>query len=295
MKIGIVGAENSHTVAVAKTLNIDKSCGSCRVTMLWGETRALAQKAACDGKIPEIVRKPEEMIGRVDGVMIDHRHAKYHIPVADIFVEAGIPVFVDKPFSYTVKEGWALLQKAAKKGVPVTSFSAIPEQSAYQKDFRKQIRAAGEIFAIETSGPCDFKSKWGGVFFYGIHQVDALIKSFGCGIKSVQVLRAGKGNPNTVGILNYGESGPIVSMNFIAKGKSAFVFRAFGAKGMVHYENKYDPNPYLSGVRKFLSMFRTGKEPVSKSVILEPIAILEALDKSWRTGKKNHVKQIPGI
>lgn len=295
MKIGIVGAENSHTLAVAKTLNIDKACGADRVAILWGETKALAQKAACEGQIPEIVKKPEDMIGRIDGVMIDHRHARYHIPVADIFVEAGIPVFVDKPFSYTVKEGWALLQKAKKKGVPVTSFSAIPEQAAFQKDFRRQIRAAGEISAIETSGPCDFKSKWGGVFFYGIHQVDSLTKAFGCGIKNVWVIKASKGNPNAVAVLNYGEGGPIVAMNFIAKGKSAFVFRAFGAKGMAHYENKYDPNPYLTGVKKFLRMFRTGKEPFSAREILEPVAVLEALDRSWKTGKRVNVKPIENL
>lgn len=292
MKIGIVGAENSHALAVAKTLNIDRACGSCRVSMLWGETRGLAEKTACEGQIPEIVKKPEDMIGRIDGVMIDHRHAKYHIPVADIFVEAGIPAFVDKPFSWTVKEGWALLQKAGKKGVPVTSFSVIPEQTAFQTDLRRQIRSAGEISAIETSGPCDFKSKWGGVFFYGIHQVDSLIKAFGCGVESVQVVKAGRGNPNAVAVLNYGAGGPIVSMNFIAKGKSAFVFRASGSKGMVHYENKYDPNPYLSGVQKFLRMFRTGREPFSGREILEPIAVLEALDRSWKTGKRTKVKPV---
>ncbi|MBN1900292.1 Gfo/Idh/MocA family oxidoreductase [Candidatus Sumerlaeota bacterium] len=295
MKIGIVGAENSHSIAVAKTLNVEKACGSARVALIWGETRAFAEKAALEGQIPEIVKKPQDMIGRVDGVMIDHRHARYHIPVADMFVDAGMPVFVDKPFSWTVKEGWDLLIKARKKGIPVTSFSAIPEQSAFQKDFRRQIRAAGKILSIETSGPCDFKSKWGGVFFYGIHQVDSLIKAFGTGVKSVQVVKASKGNPNAVAILNYEEGGAIVSMNFIAQGKSAFIFRAFGEKGMAFYENKYDPNPYLTGVKKFLGMFRTGKEPFSLKEILEPIAVLEALDKSWKKGKKVNIKQIPDI
>ena len=145
MKIGIVGAENSHTVAVAKTLNINKSCGSARVAMVWGETRKLAEIAARDGEIPEIVRKPEDMIGRVDGVMIDHRHAKYHVPQAIPFVEAGIPCFVDKPFSYTVAEGANLLRLAKKKGTPITSYSVLAEQTGYKNDLLKQIRAAGKI------------------------------------------------------------------------------------------------------------------------------------------------------
>ena len=46
MNLGIVGAENSHTVAIARTLNIDKSVRGARVTHVWGETRALARRAA---------------------------------------------------------------------------------------------------------------------------------------------------------------------------------------------------------------------------------------------------------
>ena len=35
--IGIVGAENSHTVAIARTLNIQKLVRGFRVTHVWGE------------------------------------------------------------------------------------------------------------------------------------------------------------------------------------------------------------------------------------------------------------------
>jgi len=293
MRIGIVGAENSHCAAVARTLNVDKACGRARVVAVWGETRAFAEKAAEASQIPEIVRRPEDMIGRIDGVMVDHRHAKHHIPAATPFVEAGIPAFVDKPFSWTVAEGWKLIQLARTKGVPVTSFSVLPEQASFKKDLLPQVRAAGRITAVMTSGSCDLKSKYGGVFFYGIHQVDAILKAFGPGIGSVEVVKATRGNPNAVAVMTYRNGGPVVSMTCVAEGKRGFTFSAVGTKGSVDHAQSFDPNPYLTGVRKFVKMFRTGKEPHTASEILETIAVLEALARSVRTGKRVSVRKLP--
>ncbi len=292
MRIGIVGAENSHCAAVARTLNVEKACGRARVVAVWGETRAFAEKAAEAGQIPEIVRRPEEMIGKIDGVMVDHRHAKHHIGAAWPFVEAGIPAFVDKPFSASVAEGWRFIQLARTKRVPITGFSVIPEQAAF-KDLRKQVRAAGRLTSVQTTGACDLKSKYGGIFFYGIHQVDAILKAFGPGIGSVQVIKAGRPNPNAVAVMKYRDGGPVVSMACIAEGKVGFTFRAAGTKGTVDYTSAMDANPYLSGVRKFVRMFRTGKEPFTAAEILEPIAVLEALQKSIDTGKEVRVAKLP--
>jgi len=293
MRIGIVGAENSHCAAVARTLNVAKACGRARVVAVWGETRAFAEKAAEAGQIPEIVRRPEDMIGRVDGVMIDHRHAKYHIPAAIPFVDAGVPAFVDKPFSWTVAEGWKLVQLARAKGVAITSFSVIPEQAAFRKDLLKRLAKAGRITAVATSGPCDLKSKYGGAFFYGIHQVDAIVKAFGPGVASVQVIKAGRGNPNAVAVMTYRDGGPIVTMTCVKEGKRGFTFSAVGTEASVDYAHTSDANPYLTGIKTFLKMFRTGKEPHTAAEILEPIAVLEAMAKSVKTGKRVAVRKLP--
>jgi predicted dehydrogenase len=292
MRIGIVGAENSHCAAVARTLNVDQSCGRARVVAVWGETRAFAQQAAETGEIPQIVEHPEEMMGEIDGVMVDHRHPKYHIPAATPFVEAGIPAFVDKPFAANVREGWKFIQLARKKGVAVTSFSVIPEQRSF-KDLRKQIRSAGDIRSITTTGACDLTSKYGGIFFYGIHQVDAILKAFGPGIGSVEVVKATGGNPNAVAVLRYRDGGPVVAMHCVAEGKVGFTFRASGTKGTVDHAASMDPNPYLSGIKTFLRMFRTGKEPFMAAEMLEPIAVLEALQRSIDGNKPARVRQLP--
>jgi predicted dehydrogenase len=293
MRIGIVGAENSHTAAIAKLCNIQRACGRARVVAVWGETRAFAEKAAAAGEIPNIVKRPEEMIGEIDGVVIDHRHPKHHMPVARLFIEAQVPTFVDKPFSYGLRKGCEVIELARKKDVPITGYSVLPEQEAFRKNLLKQIREAGAIKSIFSTGPCDIRSRYGGIFFYGIHQVGLILEAFGPGIRKVEVIRAPRGNPNAVAVMHYGDGGPIVTMECLATGQRQFAVWATGEKGMVHYVHEMDPNPYLAGTKKFIRMFRTGKEPYTAQEILEPVAVLEALDKSIRTRKPARVAKIP--
>jgi len=293
MKIGIVGAENSHTAAVARVLNVEKACGSARVVAVWGETRAFAERAAEQGQIPQIVKRPEDMIGKIDGVMVDHRHPKHHMAAVRPFLEAGIPAFVDKPFSYGLAEGWKVLQLARRKGVAITSYSVLPEQQSFRDDLMKQIEAAGRIYSVLSTGPCDIKSKYGGIFFYGIHQVGLLVQALGPDIETVEVVRAGKGNPNVMAVMTYRNGGPIVTMECVAAGRSEFALRATGEKAIVNYVHRMDANAYLAGTKKFVKMFRTGKAPYTSAEILAPVAVLEALDKAVRTRRCVRVAKLP--
>ena len=171
INIGIVGAENSHTVAIARILNIQKKVPGFRLTAVWGESRRYAIDASERGEIPMIVKDPADMIGHVDAAIVDHRHAKFHLPAVAPLLEAKIPLFVDKPFCYRLNEGKAFLARARRLRVPVTSFSVLPKQRAFA-DLQRQAKKLGTIRSVVSTGPCDIKSKHGGVFFYGVHQVD---------------------------------------------------------------------------------------------------------------------------
>lgn len=52
LRLGIIGAENSHAAAIAKLLNVEQGVPGITVTHLWGETRAFAKAAAEAGQIP---------------------------------------------------------------------------------------------------------------------------------------------------------------------------------------------------------------------------------------------------
>jgi len=286
MKIGIIGAENSHTAEIAKIINVEKKIKDCSVEYLWGETAQYAKDAAKAGQIPNIVKNPRQMLGKVDAVLCDHRHPKYHLKAVWPFVEAGIPAFVDKPFCFRAAEGKAFLKMARKKGTPVTSFSVLPHYSSFQR-FKKKVAELGTIVSATSYGPCDLKSKWGGVFFYGIHQVDVMLHAFGYDVKAVLVTKNGR---NAVGQLMY-PSGLVATMALIKEGSPGFGMAAVGTEGAFSMPIKGDKSPYLNGVKTFTTMFKTGKEPLSYEQMLRPVQVLEALEKSVKSGKVEKVEK----
>ncbi len=279
--IGIIGAENSHTVAIAKTINIQKLVRGFNVTHVWGETAKFAKDAQERGQIPNIVKNPEDLIGQVDAALVDHRHAKFHLPAVRPLLEAKIPLFIDKPFSYRVKEGREFLNRAKELGVPVCSFSTLPKQASFVQ-LQKDTRQLGKIVSVISTGPCDLKSKYGGVFFYGIHQVDMVVRLLEQDVTHAQL---NKGKNNHTATL-YSASGAISTMNLISEGRPDFHISIIGEKGRLDRVIERDENPYLSGIKEFCSMFRTGKTVETDVTILNPIATLEALEKSIKTGKK---------
>ncbi|MBK36406.1 MAG: hypothetical protein CME26_12885 [Gemmatimonadetes bacterium] len=281
INIGIVGAENSHTVAIARILNIEKKMSGFRLTTVWGESRRFAIDASTRGEIPNIVRDPSEMIGEVDAAIVDHRHAKYHLPAVAPLLEAKIPLFVDKPFCYRVNEGKAFLARAKRLRVPVTSFSVLPKQKAFA-DLCRQVKKLGDIRSVVSTGPCDIKSKHGGVFFYGIHQVDMVVRLLNHDITHAEIHRHKTNHTATF----YSASGAISTMNLISEGRPAFHISVIGDKGRVDTQIDYDANPYVSGVRSFCRMFRTGKTDETPTTMLTPIAALQALERSLKTRKR---------
>lgn len=281
MKIGIIGAENIHTAAIAKTINIEKKIKGFSVDYVWGETLAFARTAAESGQIPNIVKTPKQMLGKVDAVVIDHRHAKYHLKAALPFVERGIPTFIDKPFCYRTDEGKRFLKRARMNNTPVTSFSTIPHQRSFKQLVRK-MAGMGDILAGVTYGSCDLKSKYGGIFFYGIHQVEMALAAFGYDVSSVLVTKDGNGS---IGQLIY-SSGKIVTMNLIKEGYSGFAITIVGSGGIYHQSITFDKNPYLNGIKMFCDMFGTCKEPLTHERLLKSVQVLEALERSVKSRKR---------
>ncbi|MEW6751705.1 MAG: Gfo/Idh/MocA family oxidoreductase [Candidatus Latescibacterota bacterium] len=276
MDIGIVGAENSHTIAIARLLNVEKRVRGLRVTHVWGETTALARQAAEAGGIPHIAASPVDMVGQVQAAVVDHRHAREHLPAAAPLLEARLPLFIDKPFCYRAREGRRFLARAAELGVPVCSFSTLPKQAAFL-ELERQARQLGPLHAVVATGPCDIRSRWGGIFFYGVHQVDMVLRLLGYNLAQAQVVR-GAGR-NHVAVLTF-RSGAVATLNLIHGGRPAFHLSVVGEKGRLDQEIHSDESPFLKGVQEFSRMFRTGRTPETAQSMLGPVAVLEALEKS---------------
>ena len=273
IRIGIIGAENSHTVGYGQIFNRDRKFPGCEVVGVWGETEEFAKNAAAKGQIPWIVKDPAEFKGKIDALIVDHRHAKYHLEAAWPFVEAGIPTFIDKPFCYRVAEGRKFLAMARERRTPVTSFSTSARGEAID-DLKTQVKALKGVRHVISSGHCDVDSPYGGVFFYGVHQIQRLMEIFGEDISRARVSRHGK---DASAVLQFG-SGMEANM-IMSSGRPPFELAVVTEEGIRKLEPRVKTDP-LTPYRDMMRLFLEGKEARSHESLLKETAILEALERS---------------
>jgi predicted dehydrogenase len=283
IRIGIIGAENSHTVGYGKMFNTDKKFPGVEVLYVWGETEEFAKNAMVKGNIPNMVKDPLEMLGKIDALIVDHRHAKYHLAAATPFIKAGIPTFIDKPFCYRVSEGKEFLALARKTGTPVSSYSTVAYTNA-TLDWKKQVAAMGKINQVIRYGTVDIESEYGGIFFYGVHLLQPVMNIFGEDIERVKVTRNGKKGSASL-VFKSGLYATLIFKNVYSPNWETFVETT---EGLVELKSRVtESDPEICYV-DMVEMFRTGKEPRSHESILSDVAVLEALEKSvasqqWET------------
>ncbi|MBX2842791.1 MAG: Gfo/Idh/MocA family oxidoreductase [Flammeovirgaceae bacterium] len=284
ISIGIIGAENSHTRGFGKMFNIDKKFPDVEVKYVWGETAEFAKDAMEKGGIPNMVKDPSEMLGKIDALIVDHRHGKYHLPAAAPFLEEKIPIFIDKPFCYRLEEGIDFLQKASKLGTPVTSFSSIA-QSEETFDILDQLKNLGKINQVIRSGRLDMNSEYGGVFFYGAHMIQPLMYMFGDEVEKVRIIKNGKNSGGTMVFAN----GMLASLVFTTK-KYGWQTFAETENGIEELNSRIEPKDPGRNYVDMVETFRTGKEPRSYESILSGVAVLEAMERSVSSGQWEKVE-----
>jgi predicted dehydrogenase len=283
-RLGIIGSDNSHAEAFSKLANLENGYNGLKiddvqVTHIYGTDTARTKEVADAGKIPNIVANAEEMIGQVDGVICVWRHGGKHIEALP-FLRAGIPAFIDKPLACSVADATALLDAAVKAGVGFTSFSTL-RYAANAVDYINDLRAnAGDLLAGTCSGPADLDSEYGGIFFYGIHTVEMMNAVFGYGCREVHAVA----QDGSVAAICTFANGAIVTLNMMKDLAYAFHVLAFGKKAWK--QHTIDASScYYDGMQVFLDTMKTGKWPLDRDQLLEPVKILAAIDESLKQGR----------
>jgi len=117
-RIAILGTENSHAMTFAKYMNLPGADGKkpfpdMEVVGVYGD-EASAGAIVKEAGVAHAAQSPDEFLGKVDAVMVTARWGSRHVPYAMPYAEAGLPLFMDKPFtsdSAQAKEFIALLKK----------------------------------------------------------------------------------------------------------------------------------------------------------------------------------------
>lgn len=284
IRFGVIGTENSHVNQACKRFNLEKSIEGGVVEALYpgeGDTLEHVQEVQKEGNVPLLVEKPEDMLGKIDAVIIMNRHAKYHGKYARLFLENKIPTFIDKPLSCSLEEAKEVIELSHKTNTWLSSSSTVWKTSSFQNFFKDAQEELGPIHSGMVGGPFDFESEFGGVFFYGIHTVEMLLQGFGYDVETVSA----KLHRKNCFVATTLKSGKVVALHLIGEGGGSFQTLVHCEKGSRHL-NVDSSDGYDMGFKGLVEGIKTNTRPLTDEQLLMPIKVLLAIDKSARENKE---------
>jgi len=286
-RIGIVGTDNSHALIFSQIANgLDEAnyVPGFEVTHLFGLDGKRNREVAEKGRVPNIVSDPKDMLGEVDAAFIEFRHGGLHLKYARPFIEAGIPVFVDKPLATTTNDARKVLSLAKRKHIPFTSFSTLRYTVLVQEV--RNLFAREEPVYLSIVGPGDIESEYGGLVFYGIHHAEIFNQIIDVGVKDVIAMRRGK---DVSAIIRH----PKLSGEIRISPNIPYLFAVEAITKKSYLSEKIDASTcYRDGMLKLWEMLDTGTWPLADRQMFEPVAMVKAIEKSLPKGKWVKVEKL---
>ena len=288
IKLGILDFDTSHAVEFTRRLNHTAGTpkgqfvdGAEIVIGCPGESKLSPERIkGFTDQLKEfgvpLVEKPADMIGKVDGMLIESVDGTVHFERAKPFLEAGIPCFIDKPFTCSAADAKRIVELAEKKKAPVFSSSSLryaPDVEDYIGDPKH-----GKLVGCSVYGPAPLSpipERNAGLYHYGIHPVEVLYTLMGPGCDRVASIHE-KGVDVVTG---HWKDGRVATVRGIRSGASGYGFTAFGEKDIRAVSIKTDLI-YRELLKKIVEFFKTRKPPVKPVETIEIMAFIEAANKS---------------
>lgn len=190
-RIGMLGSDGGgkggHAGAFANIIN--KGNYDAKVVGVCGENPEETKDLAETACVELIVNRPEELLGHVDAVCVMPRDGGLHLAYALPFVKAGIPTFIDKPFTCSVMDAMILAEEAKIGGAMLCGGTSVK----YAKELGelKELASAKTVTSGYFSFPITLHSQWGGMHFYSHHLIEEMLQVFGTDVQSVTATKAG--------------------------------------------------------------------------------------------------------
>lgn len=284
-RIGIIGTENSHAKKFATIFRDEPDFADMKIVAVGGHYPESSQKISEDFGIENIVDKPEDMLGKVDAVIITARDGIYHADFARPFIEEGIPMFMDKPFTVDPMEAVALVRAAKKRGVKMVGGSTI--RCSYDTMMlANEVKLKGaDVKGGTVAAPIMMESPYSGFFFYASHLTEASLNIFGYDPKCVTAFR--KGNDVTA----YVEYDRYAVTNNFNDNCMSYFGQVFSKDGIYSRKIEYSLASKVMAT-DFANMLRYGIMSESYENLIYPVFYMNAVKKSFETGKTVEIEKI---
>lgn len=270
-KIGCIGHAGRHGEFLSRIFNREKCFDGYRFSYVFGEDEALTREQKderfyqVDGYCPTV----DELIARSDAVMILTIPGESHLPYALKVIEAGKPVFVDKPFAATYEDAVAITEAARARGVPLFGGSTL--RHLKKLDEIKELMGREYFPFISISYRADPESPLGLYHYYASHVAEICMALCGPDYRDVTVSRNGK---NLCSVVKYENTSAVLMTTLDTKLVNIHLL------GQNSYS--FDLNQdecYIDGTTKFIHMIETGKPPVPYKEFCNSVKLLQDITR----------------
>lgn len=237
-----------------------------------GEGGFTAEHVAKCSLIPHVVKQPTDVIGHVDAVIIATDIGGEHVERARPFIEAGLPVFIDKPLTDNAPDLQTFIAWA-DAGRPLMSSSSMRYAKEYLP-YRISTRELGALRYVSITTPKSWET-------YGIHALEGMYPIIGPGFISAR--NTGSLARNVVHLKHQNGADVIVVAN-------ADMYGGFGCLqliGTAEHVNLTTGDTFFSfksQLEAFITYLRTGTRPFPFSETVELMRLLIASIRSRNEG-----------
>ena len=229
-----------------------------------GDGGFTAEHVAKCSLIPQVVKQPTDVIGHVDAVIIATDIGGEHVERARPFVEAGLPVFIDKPLTDNAPD-LKTFQAWVASGKPLMSSSSM----RYTKEFlpyRISTRELGDLRFVSITTPKSWET-------YGIHALEAIYPILGPGFLTAR--NTGTPDRNIVH-LKHACGADIVVVASADMYGSFGCLQLCGTAGKVQLSSGDTFYSFKTQLEAFIGYLRTGVHPFPFSETVELMQLVIA-------------------
>ena len=289
LKLGIVGLSegNGHPYSWSAIFNgcdmeYMKDCGfpvipeylskqqfpddcipNATVTHIWTQDRAISEHVAKAALIPNVVDRLEDMIGQVDAVLLARDDPENHYAMARPFLEAGLPIYIDKPLARTIAEAEEIYSLERYPG-QVFTCSAL----AYSDGLK--VGNIGDVRHISAFVIKDWKK-------YAIHVVEPALHLFDWRVPILEHSVLANATNKIVSLT--WANGMTTTFTTLYGAQCGFRIQAFGVNGVSEVDFGGTFFMFRNALRNFVEIVRGERQNESREITMKVMDILERGNK----------------
>ena len=242
----------------------EEAIPDARVTHVWTQDAPTSRQIAAACRIEQIASHPEEMLGEVDAVLLARDDAGRHAELGGPFLDAGLPIYVDKPLATSVAAARSLFSRQASPGRLFSCSALRFAEELHLDDATRE--AVGPIRQVLGSAP----KRWSRYAVHAIEPALALIGEAGA-IRSHDA-RAGGG---TARLQVEWESGARAEFETLGDVEAPIQLKVVGERGerTLVFEDSF--TAFKAALERFLAVARNEAEPIPEREVLRVVELIE--------------------